>query len=131
MRRSSVGTASHDSFHRTRTHKLSGLSDSPPRRNRVPGLAIDGQHGRNGMFENKLHTCPRLQQNYKLVKGGQLPVQSDAAHEEHAYSGLVIHERLQKSSCTLGRGVMFKVKALGPLIVPVIPDVQHGSTKKL
>jgi hypothetical protein len=48
------------------------------------------------MFENKLNTWTRRQQNYKLVKGGQLTAQSDAVHEEHVYSGLVIHEHLQK-----------------------------------
>jgi hypothetical protein len=38
--------------------------------------AIDRQHGRNGMFENKLRTWARLQQNCKLVKGGQLTAKS-------------------------------------------------------
>jgi hypothetical protein len=59
------------------------------------------------MFENKLHTCARLQQNYKLVKGGQLTAQSDAVHEEHVYGGLVPYERLQKVILYAGRGVMF------------------------
>ena len=69
-----------------------------PRLGRLTYLApaIDRQHGRDGMFENKLHTCARLQQNYKLVKGGQLTTQSDAVHEEHIYGGLIPYERLQK-----------------------------------
>src|SRR5258708_1227789 len=58
--------------------------------------AIDRHHGRNGMFENKLHAWTRLQQNCKLVKAGQLTTQSDAVHEEHVYGGLVLYERLQK-----------------------------------
>ena len=58
--------------------------------------AIDRHHGRNGMFENKLHAWTRLQENGKLVKAGQLTAQSDAVHEEHVYGGLVLHERLQK-----------------------------------
>ncbi|BCZ81791.1 hypothetical protein PTKU64_54660 [Paraburkholderia terrae] len=59
------------------------------------------------MFENKLHACARLQQNYKLVKGGQLTAQSDAVHEEHVDGGLVPYERLQKVILYAGRGVMF------------------------
>ncbi|MGF6634085.1 hypothetical protein OKW39_001236 [Paraburkholderia sp. MM6662-R1] len=48
------------------------------------------------MFENRLHAWARLQQNCKLVKAGQLATQSDTVHEEHAYGGLVLCERLQK-----------------------------------
>jgi hypothetical protein len=55
------------------------------------------------MFENKLHTWTRLQQNCKLVKGGQLTVQSDAVYEEHVYRGLVVYEHPQKN-VLYGRG---------------------------
>ena len=75
----------------------SACRDSPAHRSgRVRGAAIDRHHGRNGMFENKLHAWARLQQNCKLVKAGQLTTQSDAVHEEHVYGGLVLYERLQK-----------------------------------
>jgi len=57
-------------------------------------LAIDWHHGRNGMFENKLRTWTRVQQNCKLVKAGQLTAQSDAVHEEHVYGGLFFDKRL-------------------------------------
>jgi hypothetical protein len=59
------------------------------------------------MFEYELHGWTRLQQNGKLVKGGQLTTQSDAVHEEHIYGGRVPYERLQKVVLYAGRAVMF------------------------
>jgi hypothetical protein len=86
------------SSHRTRARKWFGLSRliGASVGSRAGPPAIDRHHGRNGMFENKLHAWTRLQQNCKLVKAGQLTTQPDAVHEEHVYGGLVLYERLQK-----------------------------------
>jgi hypothetical protein len=59
------------------------------------------------MFENKLHTCARLQQNYKLVKGGKLTAQFDTVDEENVYGGPVPYECLQKVVLYAGRAVVF------------------------
>src|ERR1700680_2414609 len=67
-----------------------------PGRGACRAPAIDWHHGRNGMFENKLHAWTRLQQNCKLVKAGQLTTQSDAVHKKYVYGGVVVYERLQK-----------------------------------
>jgi hypothetical protein len=59
------------------------------------------------MLENELHGCTGFQQDYKLVKAGQLTTQSDAVHEEHVYGGLVAYERLKKVVLYAGGAVTF------------------------
>ena len=98
MRRSGVGNSVSWQFSSDATSQVVRLVATHRRVGRVAfrAPAIDRHHGRNGMFENKLHAWTRLQQNCKLVKAGQLTTQPDAVHEEHVYGGLVLYERLQK-----------------------------------
>jgi len=109
MRTSSVGHGMSWQFSSDPASRVVRLVTTHRHRCRLTCLApaIDRQHGGNGMFENKLHTCAGLQQNCKLVKGGQLTTQSDAVHEEYVYGGLVPYERLQKVVLYAGRAVMF------------------------
>jgi hypothetical protein len=84
--------------------------------------AIDRHHGRNGMLENELHGCSRFQQDYKLVKAGQMTTQSDAVHEEHVYDGLVPYERLQEIVVYAGGAVIFRGQCDGSFGLPAIAE---------
>jgi hypothetical protein len=72
------------------------------------------------MFENNLHVWTRLQQNFKLVKAGQLATQSDVTHEEHVCGGLVLYERMQNVLFYAWGVHSHEVNAIGPSIVPAI-----------